>query len=340
MQPEIYDLVTTTPNNPRSGEGDMVVLHDGRLLFAYGHFTGQSDDARASIVKRYSADDGRTWTEPEVLIPADEAKQNVMSVSLLRLQSGGILLFYLRKDGPERCQAWVRRSDDEGETWGEAVCCTPDEEYHVIVNNCALQLEEGRILLPYEVCPRVWVQEEHIEAGIAYSDDEGLTWGHSNRVYTKKRGAMEARIIEARDHRLRMYARTDQGEIYVADVSGRGERVGGFVSSGIESPQSPFALTRIPNTGDWLLIWNPVADLSAGSHQGFRTPLRCAISTDDGQTWRHAKDLEPDTERSYCYVSVTFTAQTAVLSYYIGSRELSLEGLRIARVPIEWFYED
>lgn len=339
MHPQIFDLVHTTSDNPRSGEGDMVLLRDGRLLFAYGHFSGQSDEARASIVQRYSADDGQTWTDPEVLIPADEAKQNVMSVSLLRLQSGGLLLFYLRKDSRERCQAWMRRSEDEGETWGEAVCCTRDEEYHVIVNNCALQLEEGRVLLPYEVCPAVWTQEEHIEAAVAYSDDEGRSWRHSNRAYTEKRGAMEARVIETSDHRLRLYARTDQGQIYVADLHDRGALVGPFTPSGIESPQSPFALTKLPTTGDWLLIWNPIADLTARSHQGARTPLRCALSSDDGQTWHHQKDLEPDTTRSYCYVSVTFTPTTAVLSYYVGSRELSLEGLRIARVPISWFYE-
>jgi predicted neuraminidase len=338
MQPEFHDLVMAGPTSPRSGEGDMVLLSDGRLLFAYGHFSGLGDDDRASIVKRYSADAGRTWSEPEVLIPADEALQNVMSVSFLRLQSGGLLLFYLRKDSPSRCQAWVRRSDDEGASWGEAICCTPDEEYHVIVNNSALQLGDGRVVLPYEVCAQVWVAEEHVEAATAISDDDGISWTHSNRVYAPQRGAMEARVMALSEGELRMFMRTDQGRIYQADSADRGGAWGPAVASDIESPQAPFALTPIPQTGDWLLIWNPCADFSAPSHQGWRTPLRCAISRDHGQTWQHRKDLEPDTTKAYCYVSVTFVADTVVLSYYVGSRQMQLEGLRVARVPLGWFY--
>lgn len=339
MQPEFHDLVMAGPASPRSGEGDMVLLNDGRLLFAYGQFGGLEDDDRACIVQRISADAGRTWSEPDVLIPADEALQNVMSVSFLRLHSGGILLFYLRKDGRARCQAWVRRSDDEGASWGEAICCTPDEEYHVIVNNCAMQLADGRVLLPYEVCAQVWVEEEHVEAATAISDDDGVTWAHSNRVYAPQRGAMEARVMALADGRLRMFMRTDQGCIWQADSADRGASWAPPVASSIESPQAPFALTALPQTGDWLLLWNPHADFSAPSHQGWRTPLRSAISRDEGQSWQHLKDLEPDTTRAYCYVSVTFVADTAVLSYYVGSREMALESLRVARVPLAWFTE-
>lgn len=46
MQPEFCGLVMAGPASPRSGEGDMVLLEDGRLLFAYGHFGGLEDDDR------------------------------------------------------------------------------------------------------------------------------------------------------------------------------------------------------------------------------------------------------------------------------------------------------
>jgi predicted neuraminidase len=132
--------------------------------------------------------------------------------------------------------------------------------------------------------------------------------------------------------------RTDQGRIYQADSADRAATWGPPVASDIESPQAPFALVPLPQSGDWLLIWNPHADFGAPSHQGYRTPLRCAVSQDDGRTWQHAKDLEPDTSRAYCYVSVTFVGEAAVLSYYVGSHQVVLEGLRIARVPLAWFY--
>ena len=154
--PEFYDVVSVTPDNPRSGEGDMAVLRDGRVLFAYTSFRGREDDARADIVDCFSADGGRTWSTPTVLVSNDEARENVMSASLLRLQSGAILLFYLRKDSRCDCRVWMRRSDDEAETWSDAVCCTSATRYFVIVNDCALQLADGRIVLPLESCEEVW----------------------------------------------------------------------------------------------------------------------------------------------------------------------------------------
>ena len=200
-QPEFLDLVPVTEQHPRSGEGAMVVLRDGRLLFAYTSFEQARDDARASIVTRCSEDAGRTWTAPQTLI-ANEGAQNVMSVSLLRLQSGRLLLFYLRKESPRRCSAWVRRSDDEAHTWSEAACCTHDPVYYVIVNDCALQLREGRIILPFEACEEVWVADEHIVAGTVYSDDQGHTWRQSNTIYSPQRGAMEPKVVELADGRL------------------------------------------------------------------------------------------------------------------------------------------
>ena len=336
--PEFSDLVTITPDNPRSGEGDMVLLEDGRLFFAYTHFEGAEDNARAAIACRYSGDAGRTWTDPQMLI-TDEAQENVMSVSLLRLQSGGILLFYLRKNSTKDCKAWMRRSDDETCTWSEAVCCTAADRYNVIVNDCAIQLSDGRIVLPYEACEEVWVADEHIVAGSVFSDDDGLTWKCSNDIYSPNRGAMEPKAVELRDGRVWMLIRTDRGLIDEACSTDRGETWSDPVSSGIEAPQSPFVLTRIPSTGDLLLIRNPIASSDQGSHQGYRTPLRAAISKDDGKTWTNEKDIEPDTTRTYCYVSTVVVEDAVVMSYYVGSLQRPLEALRIARVPISWFYE-
>jgi len=337
--PEFHDLVEVTPDIPRAGEGSMVELADGRILFAFTRFQGPEDDARASIVACHSGDLGRTWTEAEEIVSADEAAENVMSASLLRLQSGGIGLLYLRKDSRTQCAAWARRSDDEGATWGEAACCTPEPGYWGAVNDCAVQLADGRIILPNEVCAEVWVEDEHIEAGCAFSDDDGATWRQSNLVFVPRRGVMEPRVVELRDGRLWMLMRTDRGEIWQTCSADRGETWGEPTPSGIGSPQSPFVFTRIPATGDLLLIRNPIARLDQGTHQGWRTPLRASISRDEGATWINERDLEPDTTHTYCYLSELFVGDVGLFSYYVGTREVPLQTLRIARVPVAWFYE-
>src|SRR5262249_53913207 len=92
-------LPPTSGTNPRNSEGAFVELKDGRLLFVYTHFTGGSGDhAAAHLAARSSVDGGRTWTAKDELVLPNEAQMNVMSVSLVRLASGEIALFYLRKN--------------------------------------------------------------------------------------------------------------------------------------------------------------------------------------------------------------------------------------------------
>jgi hypothetical protein len=48
--------------NPRNSEGAFIDLPDGRLLFVYSRFIGDSnaDDAPSCIASRYSGDGGET----------------------------------------------------------------------------------------------------------------------------------------------------------------------------------------------------------------------------------------------------------------------------------------
>ncbi len=83
--------------NPRNSEGDFLRLNDGRILFVYTHFTGGSGDhAEAYLAGRLSHDDGQTWESEDVLVLPNEGMMNTMSVSLRRLATGRIALFYLR----------------------------------------------------------------------------------------------------------------------------------------------------------------------------------------------------------------------------------------------------
>jgi sialidase-1 len=91
--------------NPRNSEGAFLELGDGRLMFAYTRFySGSADNAGADIAAVYSSDDGASWTaEPEIIVKNDAA-ENVMSVSLLRLADGRAALIYLKKNGLHDCR--------------------------------------------------------------------------------------------------------------------------------------------------------------------------------------------------------------------------------------------
>ncbi len=90
-------------------------------MLVYSKFStdGQADSGAATLVKRYSSDGGKTWTEKDELVVENEGGMNVMSVSLIRLASGELLLFYGRKNSMLDCRPYMRVSKDEGKTWSK-----------------------------------------------------------------------------------------------------------------------------------------------------------------------------------------------------------------------------
>lgn len=119
--PVTINLLPPGPGNPRNTEGDFAQLKDGRLLFIYSKFStsGPADSGAASLVARYSSDGGVTWTKDDQLVVSNEAGMNVMSVSLLRLKSGELALFYMRKNSMLDCRPYLRISKNEGKTWSK-----------------------------------------------------------------------------------------------------------------------------------------------------------------------------------------------------------------------------
>ena len=70
---------------------------------------------------------------------------NNMSVSLLRLQSGEIALFYLIKDSLADCRPFLRLSTDEAKTWSDPISCiTDDVDYFVLNNDRVIQRRRRR----------------------------------------------------------------------------------------------------------------------------------------------------------------------------------------------------
>src|SRR5579862_3287087 len=143
------NILPPMSNNPRNSEGDFIALKNGLMMFVYSRFTGgAADDSPAELAAIYSGDRGKTWSLRYEPILSGEGKQNVMSVSLLRLPEGEIAMFYLRKDGPDDCLPMMRISTEEGRNWAESVPCVAGTGYYVLNNHRAVLLKTGRIVLP------------------------------------------------------------------------------------------------------------------------------------------------------------------------------------------------
>ncbi len=354
----------SSPGNPRNSEGSFVTLADGRILFAYTRYYGDSwsDEATARVCGRTSADGGHTWSDSDEVIVENEGRQNVMSVSLLRLQDGRLGLWYLRKNSPADCRPYLRFSRDDGKTWGRASLCIPAPGYFVVNNDRVVQLRSGRLVIPAAYHRlRLPVTRAGFYAGwdgrgialFYLSDDGGRSWREAKDWWSlpvrSGTGLQEPGVVELADGRLYAYCRTDTGCQYEMTSEDGGETWSPPRPSPFRAPAAPLSIKRIPATGDLLAVWNdhsgrlaPVRSADAGfaSKSWGRTPLVSAISRDDGATWERFKLLESDPERGFCYTAIHFTCEAALLAYCCGggARSKVLQDLCIRRVTLEELY--
>jgi len=337
-------LLPPEPNNPRNSEGDFIALNSGILMFVYSRFTGGSgDDARANLAAIYSGDSGKTWSLRYEPLLEHEGKQNVMSVSLLRLGENEIALFYLRKNSDADCVPMMRLSTDEGRSWHDSVPCVVSDGYYVLNNDRALRLKSGRILLPLARHAKDGAKRSIRASSLcAYSDNGGRTWRQSTTTLEppeqSRTGLQEPGVIELKDGRLMMYMRTDLGCQYRSFSKDGGDTWSPAEASNIISPLSPASIARIPSTGDLLLVWNDHEGVDQ-AHRGKRTPFRVAISKDDGATWVNKKTLDDDPEGWFCYTAIEFVKDRVLLAHCAGDAKIGrLNRTRFTSFEVGWLY--
>lgn len=341
-----------TANNPRNSEGDFITLKDGRILFVYTHFIGgAADHSSAYLAGRYSSDGGKTWTQKDQTIIENDGKQNIMSVSLLRLQSGQIALFYLRKNSIHDLIPVMRISKDETVHWSKPLDIIPPQHggYYVLNNDRVVQLKNGRLVVPLALHENIPGSDRFNPSATFlcyYSDDEGQTWhrgdkvGVDNKAGQKQPYMQEPGVVELKDGRLMGFCRTNGGSQYVAFSKDGGQTFSLLKPSNIISPVSPASIERIPSTDDLLLVWNNHRGI-APQLRGKRTPLSIAVSKDEGKTWQHTQNIEVNPNGWYCYTAIEFTKQGVLLGHCAGDRTKNngLAESQITFLPWSVIYE-
>ena len=308
------------PDRPRTGrctEGDVIELDDGRLLLAYTHYyTEGNDHDPADIRGTISADGGRTWSEQFVVQPND-ALQNVMSASLVRLQPvtgtypgavtshdrgiGPIGLVYIRNETVYHKQIVFRTSYDEAFRWSSEVSIVPVGCHRSVghLNGTALVLTCGRIVVPVSCA-----SQYAAVSTVYYSDDGGRHWQRSmSEVAIKVAGGLaqaslgEPSVAEMRDGRLIMVCRSRTGRPWQSFSTDKGRTWSEAEPMDLAGSGSPSPIARIPSTGDLMIVWNQASEQESRMGIG-RARLSVAISKDDARTWEHVKNLETLDDRT------------------------------------------
>ena len=334
------------PGNPRNSEGAFLNLKDGRLMFVYSKFDAESndDDAPAKIAARYSTDGGLTWCgEDRILFRRKDFDrpgtpcQNIMSVSLMRMQDGALGLYFGLRYGFNDTKLHLFRSYDEGETFSEAVKCVPGMGYYVTNNDRVVRTSSGRIIVP---CNFHRMKADPADFGhyhdyfdyrgvscFALSDDDGKTWREAKdccfmTTTASNAGLQETGIVELRNGVLWAFSRTDLGCIYSSYSLDDGDTWTTPQPSQFTAPCSPMSVKRAPS-GELLAVWNPAPAYQTrglNTYNFARTPLVCAVSKDEGHSWSEPMFLE-DAPGGYCYIAIHFEGDHVLLAYCAGSPE-------------------
>jgi len=375
MSDPTFDLVHA-PGNPRNSEGAFLRTASGRIRFVYSRYTGNDwhDGATADLAEVCSDDNGATWKDRGVIRSRGSA-DNIMSVSMLRLASDDVRLFFLEKrpvahgnagvpgrrdgdDGRVCCVPFMMRSKDDGETWSEPERVLPFDEYYILNNDRVILLDSGRIVMPLGI--HLFRTNGPQRAGLVftlYSDDLGNSWRESDTMLCPNFqaetscGFQEPGVIELAPGHLLLWIRTNLGCQFTSHSYDDGVTWTAAVPDlNFPSPASPMSMKRDPETGMLYAVWNgtdrrlhPVLPHPLGNG---RTPLVIMRSCDNGKTWERKRPvlLETDPERGYCYTAMEFLGGGELLLAYCCGRHLNgdsnLQDLRIRRINVNDLWED
>ena len=330
MKP-IFETVVCkwTPENPRHDHQLIFPLSAARLMFVWCEYYavtpkqtlrkptdkkgGFGDHMPCRISAKISTDGCRTFG-PRFILQDSLWKMNVKHPNLVRLPSGEILFFFVGWDSNAARNVFMKRSKNECENWSKIVQVS-EPGFYCNNHGRAMALKSGRVLLPAhgiigggpylggksKLCSWVW-----------WSDDGFKTWHKSQEMTAPGRGAHEPTIVELKDGRLLCFLRTTTGRLWRAYSTDQGETWGEPETTDFPAPDSEPLVTRIPSTGDLLLVWNNVE-----SHSNWpRTPLTAAISKDEGKTWGYFRDIDNRPDHDAAYPHVYFHGDEAMVTYY------------------------
>jgi len=207
------------------------------ILFAERR-VGMHDHAQNDIVCKRSEDGGKTWGE-EITI-ADNGADSLNNPMPVQLDDGRLMIMYVTRPYgyhqratkwiklmttgyglPTSSKCFIRYSDDDGKSWGEAIDITRQLRPESCLSTSSvggfIQIKKGphkgRVISSlYETTPD-GKGDRTFAILTGYSDDRGKTWKRS-KYLKKEDGSIygnETQLAETADGKLILHSRNDRG---------------------------------------------------------------------------------------------------------------------------------
>ena len=296
----------------------------GGRLWATWYGGGDTEGPDNYVMLVTSADDGRSWSDLQLVIDP-EGEVRAFDPCLWVDPAGGMWLFWA-----QAYHFW----DGRGGVWGIHTA-SPDQEKpewsdpvriaEGVMMNKPTALRSGEWLLP----AAVWnipidggnPEYEHamgdlIGSNVVASTDQGNSWSLLGQAHIPDVACDEHIIVELRDGRLWMLARTTYGigESYSED---RGETWSPGKASRLNHiPKARFCLRRLAS-GNLLFINHSSPDGKTRSH------LTAYLSSDEGNSWKGGLTL--DARKGVSYPDITEGEEGQIYCIYDFSRRDEME---------------
>ena len=315
-----------TTGNIRNSEADVLKLNDGKYLTAYSKFSRVSSDFGVStIAAKISTDSSGVNWGSEILISENIGTNNILSVSLIRIDASTIHCFFVVRNSFTDLELNRVMSTNEGLTWSTPVVITSNG-YTDILNASVKRGNSNRILIPGESTPDGSVESPTWDIFCYRSDDNGITYTKSNIVHVATSQG-ETSVVWTGGNDVMLSTRTTSGFQYFTKSTDNGTTFGAPFLSTLKSVNAPAQI--INYSGTLIALHNP------NTIDDLRNPLSISKSLDGGITWTEIANvnLARPNYYVYAYPSVTLDGDYMLITYHEISGDGGL-GLKFSKIYI------